>query len=155
MIDPQKLTGICGLYCGDCPYYLAHRLGDGEQLKALSRASGLPAQELRCDGCLSERVAPDCRECRHGFRACSAEHGVTWCFECSEFPCARLEDFSTRHVVGGIRHHEKVIEDLSFMREHGVDAWAGQQEHRSDCPVCGWQGYWFSKECAACGAKIR
>ena len=153
--DPEKITGICGLYCGDCPYYLAPRLGDRDQLAALSRAKGLPEEELRCDGCLSERVAPDCRECKHGFRACAAGHGVTWCFECAEFPCARLEDFSRQHVVNGICHHEHIIEDLAFMREHGPQEWVSRQEHRGDCPACGRPAYWFSLECPVCGTKIR
>ncbi|MCB2228111.1 MAG: DUF3795 domain-containing protein [Desulfarculaceae bacterium] len=151
----EKLTGICGLYCGDCPHYLAHRVGDEAQMRALSRAGGRPAEELACDGCLSERVAPECQECKHGFRGCSASHGVTWCFQCEDFPCARLEAFSREHVVNGVCHHERVIEDLNFLREHGPAAWVAAQEKRSDCPECGWRGYWFSTECGACGAKIR
>lgn len=155
MHNPEHLTGICGLYCGDCPYYLAPRQDDQAQLAALSRAGGLPAEELICDGCLSDRVAPECRACKHGFRACAAGHGVTWCFECHEFPCARLEEFSREHVVNGVCHHARVIADLAYLREHGPAAWVATQEKRSDCPSCGRRGYWFSTKCAACGAKIR
>ncbi|MGD8563143.1 MAG: DUF3795 domain-containing protein [Desulfarculaceae bacterium] len=153
--DDQKLIGICGLYCGDCPYYLAPRLGDEEQLAELSRKSGLPAGEIQCDGCLSDRVSPGCRECRHGFRTCAAAQGVTWCFECPDFPCQRLEDFSRQHVVNGICHHQRVIEDLAFIRDHGPRAWLDGQKRRSHCPACERPGYWFSTLCPACGARIR
>ena len=88
--EHEKLVGICGLFCGDCPYYLAGRLGDEEQLAALSRKTGLPIEDIQCDGCLSERVFEDCRTCKHGFRTCAVQHEVTWCFQCGEFPCNRL-----------------------------------------------------------------
>ncbi|MCF8043329.1 MAG: DUF3795 domain-containing protein [Desulfarculaceae bacterium] len=151
----EKLVGICGLYCGDCPYYLAGRLGDEEQLAALSRKTGLPIEDIQCDGCLSERVFRDCRECKHGFRTCAAQRLVTWCFQCGEFPCNRLREFSKEHVVNGICHHQQVIEDLEYLRGKGTKDWVAAQEHRSDCPACGRPGYWFSTECTACGAKIR
>jgi hypothetical protein len=153
--EHEELVGICGLYCGDCPYYLAGRLGDQEQLAALSRETGLSAQDIWCDGCLSDRVMPGCRECRHGFRACAARHEVTWCSQCDDFPCERLGAFSREHVVNGICHHARVIEDLEYLRANGPQQWLRVQEHRSDCPACGRPGYWFSRECAACGAKIR
>jgi len=154
-VERENLVGICGLYCGDCPYYLAGRLGDEEQLAALSRKSGLPIEDIQCDGCLSERVFRDCRECRHGFRTCAAQHEVTWCFQCGDFPCDRLRAFSTEHVVNGICHHQRIIEDLAYLKAKGTEAWVTSQEHRSDCLACGRPGYWFSTECAACGAKIR
>ncbi|MCB2191871.1 MAG: DUF3795 domain-containing protein [Deltaproteobacteria bacterium] len=153
--EHQKLVGICGLYCGDCPHYLADRLGDQEQLAALSQKSGLPIEEVSCDGCLSDRVFRDCQECKHGFRACSAQHVVTWCFQCEEFPCQRLRAFSTEHVVNGIYHHRRVIEDLEYLRDKGTKDWVTSQENRSDCPECGRPGYWFTTACPACGTKIR
>lgn len=153
--EHEKLVGICGLFCGDCPYYLAVRLGDKEQLAALSRKTGLPIEDIQCDGCLSERVFRDCLECKHGFRACAEEHGVSWCFQCGEFPCKRLRSFSKEHVVNGICHHQRVIEDLAYLKAKGTEAWVASQEHRGDCPDCGRPGYWFTTECPACGARIR
>ena len=121
----------------------------------LCRAGGLSKEDICCDGCLSERVAMECRECKHGFRSCASRHGVTWCFQCAQFPCDRLRDFSREHVVNGICHHARIIEDLTYLRDNGTQDWADRQEHRSDCPVCGRPWYWFSKECKVCGARIR
>ena len=154
-LNRQEIIGICGLYCGDCPSYLAARIGDEGQLTELVRANGLPKEDIICDGCLSPRVAPGCRECKHGFRSCAGRHGVTWCYQCPEFPCRRLHDFSRRHVVNGIRHHERVIEDLAYLRGNSPQDWLSRQESRSECPACGKKWYWFSLECKACGARIR
>ena len=151
----REMIGICGLYCGDCPFYLASRIGDDEQLESLSRATGLAKKDIVCDGCLSDRVAPECRVCKHGFRACAGEHGVTWCSECGDFPCERLQDFSRQHVVNGICHHEGVIKDLAYLRDNGPESWLALQENRSQCPSCGDKWYWFSRECKSCRTKIR
>lgn len=52
--DIRELVGICGLYCGTCPDYLAYRENDVEQLHKISQETGIPVEEIRCDGCLSE-----------------------------------------------------------------------------------------------------
>ena len=110
--DVSKLVGICGLYCGTCPSYLAYRKKDIEYMEKRSQEEGCSLDELRCDGCLSDNVSVHCKDCRHGFRACAADKQENWCFECDEFPCQRLKDFTGVHVVNGISHHEHVIDDL-------------------------------------------
>ena len=61
----RNLLGICGLYCGDCPNYLAPRQGDSATLEALAAERGVTPAEQACDGCLSGRVSGECRACRH------------------------------------------------------------------------------------------
>jgi hypothetical protein len=146
----NALIGICGLYCGSCPCYLAYRENDSEQLSQVSRETGLPLEKVRCDGCLSDRVMPHCRECRHGFRQCARDKQVTWCFQCPDFPCRRLEKFTGSHIVNGVSHHAHVIEDLHYMREHGPDQWVNQQEKAGTCPQCGKKLYWFATQCPSC-----
>ena len=109
-----EIAGICGLFCGTCPSY-----------------------PEKCEGCLSGRVADHCVECRPGFRACAKEKGVTWCFECGDFPCPRLEAFIPVHVENGVVHHENVITDLQLMREVGVQQWVDKQAKDNTCPDCG------------------
>ena len=150
----RELAGICGIYCGSCPFYLAPRAGDREQVMKLAGQRGVDPEEVFCDGCLSDRVFKDCRECGHGFRACAREKGVTWCFECGEFPCDRLEKFLHIHVVNGVSHHEHVVEELAEMREKGVGAWLGHLEKRVKCPECGRRQYWFNRHCPGCGSKV-
>lgn len=152
--DASKLVGICGLYCGTCPSYLAFRKKDMEKIEMMSLEKGLDFQELQCDGCLSGRVASGCRTCRHGFRTCAAEKQVKWCFECDEFPCQRLEDFEHVHVVNGVSHHINVINDLHYMKKYGIEDWVRVQDMEARCPGCGEVLYWFDRECPDCHEKV-
>jgi len=153
--DVRQLVGICGLYCGTCPRYLAYRENDVQQLHGISQETGVPIEEIRCDGCLSDKVFPICMECRHGFRQCAREKDVTWCFECRDFPCQRLMDFTDIHIVNGLSHHVDVIEDLQYMKEHGVEQWVQKKEKAGRCPKCGNRLYWFVRECSKCHARVR
>lgn len=152
--EASKLVGICGLYCGNCPSYLAFRKNDMDRLVKMSTEKGLDIDDLRCDGCLSEHVATHCRNCRHGFRACAAAKKVRWCFECDAFPCRRLEDFKGVHVVNEVIHHEHVVDDLRDMKQHGLEQWVERQDQKSRCPGCGERLYWFDRECPECRHPI-
>lgn len=153
--DVFKQVGICGIYCGTCPMYLAYRKNDSKQLDNISKEWGLPIEEIPCDGCHSDKLFSPCRECRHGFRECAKQKGVTWCFQCPDFPCSRLEDFRDIHVVNGISHHDHVIEDLKDMKEQGVEQWVEEQNKNGCCPRCGTMLYWFVLECPDCHIQIR
>lgn len=153
--DSTKPVGICGLFCGTCPAYLAHRENDVAELGKASQVMGVPIEQIRCDGCLSQRVMPHCADCKHGFRRCSAEKKVTWCFQCTDFPCQRLQDFTNVHIVDGISHHASVIEDGYYMKEHGVEQYVEKQQSAMCCFRCGKRQYWFSRVCPACHAPIQ
>ena len=153
--DKTRMVGICGIYCGTCPYYLAHRKNDTAELARLSEEAGLPVEEIRCDGCLSDKLYAPCVECKYGFRQCARDKGVTWCFQCQDFPCQRLRDHRDIHIVNGISHHEHLIEYLQYMKENGVERWISEQEKAGRCPECGTMLYWYSRECSNCQAKVR
>ena len=123
----NETVGICGLFCGTCQAFPQY-----------------------CDGCLSDRVAAPCVQCSHGFRDCAKEHQVTWCWECADFPCERLKQFSKEHIVNGICHHEHIIEDLNFMKTHGVENWVDKQVQAHTCQQCGSLIVWFEQECPNC-----
>lgn len=153
--DVKKLVGICGIYCGTCPQYLAPRLNDTEELGNIQKATGVRVEEIRCDGCMSDRLFPSSAACKHGFRQCAAEKKVTWCFQCSDFPCQRLRDFRDVHIVNGISHHEHLIEHLESMREKGVEQWVAEQEAEARCPACGIPIYWHARECPNCHERVK
>ena len=153
--DIQKLVGICGLYCGTCAVYLAYRENDVEQLERISREYGIPIEEVRCDDCLSDGVDSFCKECPNGFRQCANQHEVTWCFECADFPCQRLRDFTGIYIVNGISVSARVIDDIQYMKEHELQRWVEEQRKASCCPQCGKRLYWFTRVCPDCDTKIR
>jgi hypothetical protein len=150
-----RLVGICGIYCGDCPSYLAHRMNDVAELEARAKRTGFTLEEVCCDGCHSDKVMPSCLECGHGFRQCAREHQVTWCFECSDFPCQRLEDFKYIHIENGISHHEHLVKELFYLRENGIDAWLEKKALEAKCTQCGKRVYWCTRWCPNCGANLR
>ena len=121
------IAGICGLFCGTCPSF-----------------------PEKCEGCLSGRVAEHCIDCRHGFRACAKEMGVTRCYECGDFPCGRLEDFIPVHVENGIVHHENVVNDLLQMKAIGVQAWVDKQAADHTCAACGELILWHEANTHMC-----
>jgi hypothetical protein len=98
---------------------------------------------------------PQCVICRHGFRMCAQEKRVTWCFQCTDFPCQRLKVFRDVNVLNGISHHKNVITELRYLKRYGVDKWLAKQEKSGHCPDCGKMLYWFSLECPDCHRKIR
>ena len=153
--DAAKLVGICGLYCGTCPIYIAYQENDVDELEKTSQILGIPIREIRCDGCLSDMVMPQRVDCPHGFRRCARDKKVMWCFQCPDFPCQRLKDFTNIHIINGISHHAHVIDDLYYMKEHGVEQWVEKQQIAGCCPQCGKRLYWFSRVCPACHTPIR
>ena len=48
--DDWKLIGICGIYCGDCPSYLAHQTNDIGELEARAQKMGFTIEETEDDG---------------------------------------------------------------------------------------------------------
>ena len=153
--EAKKLVGICGIYCGTCPQYLASRENDTGMMAEISREHNIPLAEVRCDGCLSDRVITFCKDCRHGFRQCAREKNVTWCFECADFPCPRLRNHKDVHIVNGISHHAHIIDGLRYMKRHGIEAWVEQQDKAGRCPECGKRLYWFARVCPACHSPLK
>ncbi len=150
----QRLAGICGIYCGNCPAYLAPRQSDQVELARLARNNHMAIQDVGCDGCLSDKLMPECRECGHGFRACAKRHEVIWCFQCREFPCQRLEAFKEIHLRNGVSHHQGVISQLQAMKLIGCDAWLERMGAASACQSCGRSLYWFERKCRFCGQPV-
>ncbi len=124
------IAGICGLFCGTCPSF--------------------PEE---CEGCLSDKVAARCVDCRHGFRTCAKDKGIKRCYECSDFPCQRIHDFIPIHAENAIVHHENVINDLLLMKEIGVQNWVDKQVEEHTCANCGKMPYWHESHMHQCGNR--
>ncbi len=121
----EATAAICGLFCADCALY-----------------------QNECHGCFSDKVAEHCVDC--DFRDCTKKHKVVRCYECKEFPCKKLKDFSTKHWENGICHHANVISDLAYMKDHGVSTWVEKKTIESTCPHCNEVIFWFDKNTHKC-----
>jgi hypothetical protein len=85
--------GSCGIDCGNCPAYKATQAGDMEKLAELAVKwggdKGLTAEDVLCDGCISDRVFKNVLDCT--VRSCALAKGVEVCSRCGDYACDKLE----------------------------------------------------------------
>ena len=103
-INPNFISP-CGLYCGVCAIYIAHReanqkfkerlvnvyKGNVPDKGTLPNSDELSIEDINCCGCLSDEQFLHCRQCE--IRDCTKQKGYTGCHQCAEFPCQHIEDF--------------------------------------------------------------
>lgn len=124
----EECASICGLFCGACPCY-----------------------PDKCHGCFSNFVRDVCKNCnKHRFLECAIKHNVTRCYECMEFPCNKLKEFSTKPIINGICNHAKVIPDLERMKEVGVAKWIEEKTNEHTCPKYGELINWYEIDSHKC-----
>ena len=103
-IDPV-LIAPCWMNCALCSAYLA--------LKHKLKAKGI--RMIQCIGC-----RPRNKKCAFLKGHCSkmSNGEVTFCFECTSFPCTRLRTIDKRYKS---RHRMSMIENLNFIKENGME----------------------------------
>jgi len=141
-----SLLGICGVYCGACTTYRAYNDND-QELFDLEIKMGMPPDEIICRGCRSELVNKWCSRCK--FRKCIRDKRVTNCFECKQFPCKKLIDFSKTRP-----HRTLGLRNLMQLKETKIDDWLRQQKKRWTCLSCGKKLHWYSDKCPKCGTMF-
>ena len=92
----EKVIGMCGLICSDCPAYIATQNDDDEERKKTAQSwtsdeYRLKPGDINCDGCITtgNRIMSFCFEC--DIRQCGVEREVENCAHCDEYPCGKLE----------------------------------------------------------------
>ena len=103
-INPDFVSP-CGLYCGVCAIYIAHR-DNNQKFKQrlvnlykggvagkgrLEDSEDLSVEDIQCRGCLSEEPFLFCRQCK--IRDCAQKKDYSGCHQCDEFPCEYVENF--------------------------------------------------------------
>jgi len=148
--EERYLAGVCGLYCGACPVYLGHAEKDPALIEEIPKkffaAFDITPKyiiDTGCDGCLSSNPMPWCATCE--VRKCASDKGTTWCFECVDFPCKRLQALE-------MEFQRPLIRNLKEMKEKGVGKWLEAVGKRYECPKCGKKLHWYSfGVCSRCG----
>lgn len=146
----EELLAPCGLYCGVCAIYIAHKNNNDKFKKAL-----LPVyngfvkniDDLACTGCLSDGVVfPFCQKCP--IKDCTREKEIDGCHQCDEWPCKFIENFPIE--VG-----KKVIHrTIPAWRKLGDEEFAKQEEERYKCPECGNSLFRGVKRCNNCKSSV-
>jgi len=144
-VETQKgqLAAPCGLYCGVCAIYLAHRDDNLKFKERLTGLYGVGLDDLHCKGCLSDDVFLYCRVCP--IKACTAGKGIAGCHQCADFPCGHIDAFP--FPVG----KRVILRSIPAWRELGTDQWMEAEEKRYRCPRCGNVLFRGAKRCRSCG----
>ena len=115
------LIAPCGMNCTICANYLAL------QNEVKSKGIRIPY----CAGC-----RPRNKKCAFLKKHCSKllKSEVTFCFECTSFPCDRLKTIDDRYKA---RYKMSLIDNLNFIKKHGMKNFLEEQEKLWKCPNCG------------------
>lgn len=112
--DEITLVAPCGIPCGDCSAYKAK---DDPTLLELLISRGIKREGLPCPGCRPAKGNCPAVDGTCETYACVTEHAVDFCFECPEFPCAKLNPAADR--ANAIPHNTKVF-NLCFIQRQGL-----------------------------------
>jgi hypothetical protein len=92
----KKVIGYCGLYCYECPAFLATQNDDNEKRKEVaahwsSSSYPIKQEDVNCTGCLSKEgpVMSFCFEC--DVRKCGVKRKVRNCAHCDDYGCEVLQ----------------------------------------------------------------
>lgn len=141
-----KLAAPCGLYCGVCGIYIAHRDNNIKFKERLTEVYHVGVDDIRCEGCLSDDVFYYCRICP--IKSCAMEREIEGCHQCDDFPCKIIEDFPL--PVG----KKVILRAIPAWRELGTRKWMEDEEKRYHCPFCGYKLFRGAKRCRNCKQPV-
>lgn len=142
----RELVAPCGLYCGACAIRGAYLSDDPAFKEKVAAGYGVKAEDLTCEGCLSETPFLYCRTC--SIKSCAKEKGYDGCFQCNDFPCSLVEAFP---FPAG---KAVILATVPEWKRLGTEKWVEAQKKRYTCAQCGGPLYRGSKRCRNCKAEI-
>ena len=146
----KALLAPCGLYCGVCAIYIAHRdnnLKFKEKLMNVYKPFVENIDDVQCLGCLSDEVVFGyCQTCP--IKSCVKEKELEGCYQCDEWPCKNIKRFPI--AVG----KKVIMRAIPQWRELGTEKWVEQEEMRYRCPECSNPLFRGTKRCNKCGISV-
>jgi len=136
---------VCGICCATCSVYIAST-EEPDKLKWIAQRFNLTEEEVKCEGCRSEKRFHHCKDCT--FIACAEKEGVDFCSACSKYPCQELVDFQKQlpHRIELWQHHEEI-------QAKGWEQWFLESCERYSCPQCATINSAYDLACRRCGQK--
>ncbi len=93
----SEMIAYCGLDCYQCGAFVATRDNDDAKRREVAELwakeflPGLTAEDINCDGCLTDGVLFSyCKDCK--IRACAMDRGVANCAYCEDYACGKLDE---------------------------------------------------------------
>jgi hypothetical protein len=118
-MDNEKVVMVspCGVDCEDC---IAHLAKENTPERTRLLGAGFKAETLPCPGCrpLQGKCPVIGGSCET--YACFEKKGITFCYECSQFPCDKLTPSADK--AERALQNLKVF-NLCCIQKQGLDAW--------------------------------
>ena len=138
-------AAVCGLYCPACTLFIATQ-EDPKRLLLLAKQFGSTTEELRCNGCRSDKRIPYCDTCK--MYPCAQEKGVDFCGECDDFPCEIIKEFQAAAA-----HRFELWESQEKLAKLGYETWMKEMKVYYSCPKCETINSAYDFQCRKCGSK--
>jgi hypothetical protein len=126
------LIAPCGMNCAICMGYLREK----------NRCPGCHGSDSALPGYCSKCVIRNCDQIR------ANQSG--FCYECPRYPCRRLRELDKRYRT---RYAMSMLENLDYIRMHGVTAFVEIENRRWRCDRCGGVVCVHRGYCFQCGQK--
>ena len=112
----ECLIAPCGMNCGTCIAYLR--------------------EKNKCPGCRisSADKAVSVQRCIITKCPYLAETTSKFCYDCEKYPCRRLKQLDKRYRT---KYQTSFLENLSIIKEQGIDNFLVFESQRRTCPNCG------------------
>ncbi len=134
MIMPDKIDTFlfapCGMNCMVCYVHLK--------------------EKKSCHGCLGDDVdKPDrCRICK--IKDCVKGKNISYCYECSEFPCFRIKNLEKSYKI---RYNASLIENSIIVKKNGIEYFFKTESKKWICRKCGSAVSLHDRLCSGCNEK--
>ena len=138
-------AAVCGLFCPACTVFIATQ-EDPKHLEALAKQFGISTEEMKCNGCRSEKRIPYCDTCK--IYPCAKKKGIDFCGECNEYPCDEIKAFQAAGA-----HRFELWEDQEAIKNEGIEEWIENKIKYYSCVDCGTINSAYDFKCRSCGSK--
>jgi hypothetical protein len=118
--DELKMVAPCGINCGGCP---VHACKDNPSMKEALTARALNKDLVPCNGCRLNKGMCAFHPGECATYECVKAKGVTFCFECDEYPCSKLYPCVDRAEI--LPHNMKMV-NLAHIEKHGIASFLKQ-----------------------------
>ncbi len=134
----EELIAPCGMNCALCIAY------QGKQIDLNKEGF----KRTYCPGCL-----PRGENCLYMKNKCDlvGKGSVRFCYECDDFPCARLKALDKRYRI---KYRMSMIENLNFIKDNGMPAFLKQEASKWTCPECGGVICFHNGLCLNCNLDV-
>jgi hypothetical protein len=113
-----ELIAPCGINCATCIAYFGYTMSGAKR-------------KITCSSCRTSNKG--CAFLKDHCRLL-AKNEVAYCSDCNDFPCQHLVRLDRRYRKN---YNMSVVENLNFIRDHGMKKFVDDQSEKYRCPECG------------------